>query len=161
MRDPCAIPPSLCVLSAIFSTSRDSSRDYDFLSSLELIIIDQADVYHMQNWDHLLHLLNHTHLQPKESHGVDFSRVRSWCLNGWGKFYKQLLVFSSFVTPEVNSLKERGEVEGERGRDGEGEGEDGGREGDGEEGEERRKRGRGEGVEDVWKAEEQGLLCGE
>jgi U3 small nucleolar RNA-associated protein 25 len=29
------------------------------------------------------HVLNHIHLQPKESHNVDFSRVRMWVLNGW------------------------------------------------------------------------------
>ena len=29
------------------------------------------------------HLLNHLHLQPKDSHGVNFSRVRMWTLNGW------------------------------------------------------------------------------
>ena len=83
---------------------RDKSRDYDFLSSLDLIIVDQADVYLMQNWDHLVHLFDHTNQMPKDSHDVDYSRVRSWYLSGWSKFYKQLLVFSSFVTPEINSL---------------------------------------------------------
>ena len=93
----------LLLLYLIFSF-RDKSRDYDFLSSLELIILDQADVFLMQNWDHVTHLFDHTHLQPKEAHDVDFSRVRTWSLNGWSRFYRQLLVFSSFVTPEINSL---------------------------------------------------------
>ncbi len=83
---------------------RDKHRDFDFLSSLDMIIVDQADVYLMQNWEHMLHLFEHTHLQPKESHGVDFSRVRMWALNGLNKYYRQTLLFSDFQTPEINAL---------------------------------------------------------
>ncbi len=35
---------------------------------------------------------------------MDFSRVRLWALNGWNKFYRQTLLFSSLPTPEMNSL---------------------------------------------------------
>lgn len=31
----------------------DQKDDYDFLSSIQLLIIDQADVICMQNWSHL------------------------------------------------------------------------------------------------------------
>lgn len=58
----------------------------------------------MQNWDHLLHIFNHLHLQPKESHGTDFSRVRTWSLDGCSKYYRQTIIFSSFVLPEINSI---------------------------------------------------------
>lgn len=49
-------------------------------------------------------VFNHLHLQPKEAHDVDFSRVRHWCLNGWSKYYCQTAVFSNFPTPEINAL---------------------------------------------------------
>ena len=51
-----------------------SQRDYDFLTSIELLILDQLDIFTMQNWDHVTHLMQHLHLQPARSHGVDFSR---------------------------------------------------------------------------------------
>jgi len=85
----------------------EKNRDYDFLSSIEVLIIDQADVMLMQNWEHLLHSMAHFHLQPKESHGVDFSRVRLWTLNGWSKYYRQTLCFASIICPEFNSIFNR------------------------------------------------------
>lgn len=91
-------------LRTIIGGEGDKERDFDFLSSLEIVIIDQTDVFLMQNWDHVMHLFSHLHLQPKDGHGVDFSRVREWALNGRGKYYCQYLLFSAVQTPEINSL---------------------------------------------------------
>ncbi|KAI0229305.1 Digestive organ expansion factor-like protein [Lamellibrachia satsuma] len=91
-------------LRTIIGAEGETDRDFDFLSSIEILIFDQMDIYLMQNWDHIQHLTSHLHLQPKESHGVDFSRVRNWTLNGWGKYYRQTVILSSIVTPEINSV---------------------------------------------------------
>nr|XP_054757978.1 U3 small nucleolar RNA-associated protein 25 homolog [Lytechinus pictus] len=78
--------------------------EYDFLSSIELLVMDQTDVFLMQNWEHITHIMDHLHLQPKDSHDVDFSRVRMWALNKWNKYYRQTLIFSNINTPEINAL---------------------------------------------------------
>ncbi|KAK3581418.1 hypothetical protein CHS0354_016280 [Potamilus streckersoni] len=91
-------------LRTLIGAEGEKERDHDFLNSIEILILDQADIFLMQNWDHVLHIMNHLHLQPSESHGVDFSRVRMWILNGWSKFYRQNLIFSSIQTPEITSL---------------------------------------------------------
>ncbi|KAL4674826.1 hypothetical protein H8959_018760 [Pygathrix nigripes] len=57
-------------LRTIIGGEGEKKRDFDFLSSIELLIIDQADIYLMQNWEHVLHLMNHMNLLPLDSHGV-------------------------------------------------------------------------------------------
>ncbi|PNF37678.1 Digestive organ expansion factor-like protein [Cryptotermes secundus] len=91
-------------LRVIVGAEGEEGRDFDFLASVELLVLDQADIFLMQNWDHLLHILDHFHLQPREAHGINFSRVRSWALNGWSRYYRQTLLFSSVILPELNAL---------------------------------------------------------
>lgn len=82
----------------------EKDRDYDFLASIELLILDQADIFLAQNWDHVLHVLDHMHLQPQSTRDTDFSRVRTWCLNGWSRFYRQTMLFTTHEMPEFRSL---------------------------------------------------------
>ncbi|XP_035663958.1 digestive organ expansion factor homolog [Branchiostoma floridae] len=91
-------------LRTVIGAEGEKDRDYDFLSSIEVLILDQADTYLMQNWEHIQHLMQHMHLQPKETHETDFSRVRIWYLNGWAKYYRQTLIFSSITSPEINAI---------------------------------------------------------
>lgn len=91
-------------LRLIIGAPGEKDREYDFLASVELLILDQMELFLAQNWDHLLYLFDHLHLQPQSRQNTDFSRVRSWCLNGWSKFYRQTLLFSSYDLPEFRSL---------------------------------------------------------
>ncbi|KAK2710338.1 U3 small nucleolar RNA-associated protein 25 homolog [Artemia franciscana] len=91
-------------LRMIIGAEGEKDRDFDFLTSVELLIIDQCDVLLMQNWEHVLHLFSHLHLQPQDTHGTDLSRVRMYVLDGLAKYYRQTLVFSSMVRPEINAL---------------------------------------------------------
>jgi len=41
---------------------------------------------------------------PSKDHGADFSRVRTFCLNGWGRAFRQTVVLAPYVTPDTNAL---------------------------------------------------------
>ncbi|TPX71873.1 hypothetical protein SpCBS45565_g00938 [Spizellomyces sp. 'palustris'] len=91
-------------LRMVIGAEGDKKRDFDFLSAIEVVILDQTDVFLMQNWDHVQHIFDHLNLIPKEAHGCDFSRVRAYYLDGRAKYVRQTLIFSHMLVPEMNAL---------------------------------------------------------
>ncbi|KAF9187162.1 rRNA-binding ribosome biosynthesis protein utp25 [Haplosporangium sp. Z 767] len=91
-------------LKTVIGAEGDKKRDFDFLSSIEVVIVDQTDDMLMQNWDHLETVFEYMNIIPKNAHGCDFSRVRNWCLDGRSKYVRQTVLLSNFQTPEINAL---------------------------------------------------------
>lgn len=101
------IASPVSIRAVIEPAEKGDSNDCDFLSSIEMVIVDQAGVLFMQNWDNVLYIFEHLNCQPKQSNGVDFSRVRMWSLSGWSKVYRQTLIFSEFDLQPLRSLTTR------------------------------------------------------
>ncbi|TPX42864.1 hypothetical protein SeMB42_g02740 [Synchytrium endobioticum] len=87
----------------------DQDDAVDFLSSIEIVIADEVDTFLMQNWDHVVNVFENLNKTPKKPHDCDFSRIKLWYLDDKAKYLRQTLFFSSFVTPEINSLFNSGQ----------------------------------------------------
>ena len=55
-------------------------------------------------WDFYFVVFESINQLPKESHGGDIMRIQEWHLAGNAKFYRQNIVLSSHLTPELNAL---------------------------------------------------------
>ncbi|CAM9971866.1 unnamed protein product [Discosporangium mesarthrocarpum] len=71
--------------------------DSDFLSSVEVCILDRADVFLMQNWAFLPELVGVMNAQPsgQQAAQADFARVRPFLLHGQGRLFRQTIIFSA------------------------------------------------------------------
>ncbi|KAI3631966.1 hypothetical protein MIR68_009802 [Amoeboaphelidium protococcarum] len=95
-------------LRMIIKEEGDKDRDFDFLSSIEVLVVDGADVISMQNWDHLLHVFKHLNWKPSNfNQDIDFARVKHLYLDGNAKYVRQNIIISRYQFPELNALCNR------------------------------------------------------
>lgn len=84
--------------------SIEKEKSADFLSSIEILLVDQMDALTMQNWEHLQFVFSRLNQLPKESHDVDFSRIKPWYLDGHAAFLRQSIFLTAYETPEMRAL---------------------------------------------------------
>ncbi|WFD29357.1 rRNA-binding ribosome biosynthesis protein utp25 [Malassezia sp. CBS 17886] len=82
----------------------EKEKGADFLSSIEVVVVDQMDVMLMQNWDHVKFVLAHVNRIPQQAHDTDFSRVKPWYLDEHAALLRQTVLFSAFDAPEFRQL---------------------------------------------------------
>ncbi|BFZ54358.1 rRNA-binding ribosome biosynthesis protein utp25 [Savitreella phatthalungensis] len=90
------------------ATKNKKKRDFDFLSSINVVVVESADQMHMQNWQHVEHIFDHLNRIPLEQHGCDFGRVRQWALEGKSANLRQTFLLSQYDFPELRSLFAKG-----------------------------------------------------
>ncbi|CAI9763204.1 unnamed protein product [Fraxinus pennsylvanica] len=94
----------LGLITKIGEAEVEKEKDVDYLSSIEILIIDHADVMIMQNWSHVKTVVEHLNQIPSKQHGTDIMRIRPWYLDGHARFYRQTIILGSHVNPDINTL---------------------------------------------------------
>ncbi|KAG2383448.1 hypothetical protein C9374_004119 [Naegleria lovaniensis] len=77
-----------------------------FLSSIEVCIIDQCDKLLMQNWEHVTKTLDIVNVeeQQKFTFDLDFDILKEYHIQGFAKYFRQTIVLSSYMSPDINGL---------------------------------------------------------
>ncbi|KAK4797770.1 hypothetical protein SAY86_030096 [Trapa natans] len=85
----------------------EKEKDVDYLSSIEVLIVDHADVIVMQNWSHVETVVQKLNRLPSKQHGTDIMRIRHWYLDGHARFYRQSIFLGYYINQEINALFNR------------------------------------------------------
>ncbi|GMT18822.1 hypothetical protein PFISCL1PPCAC_10119, partial [Pristionchus fissidentatus] len=72
----------------------DSGKESHLLASMQLVVVDEADILLQQNWEHLPLIFSTLHSPPNKIN-TDVSRVRTQYLDGFASCLSQTLLFSA------------------------------------------------------------------
>ncbi|KAG0604081.1 hypothetical protein M758_10G143100 [Ceratodon purpureus] len=89
------------------SSKEANNVGVDFLSSIEILVMDYTDVICMQNWLHVHTVFDHLNRIPQSQHDTDIMRIRDWYLNGHSRHYRQTLILSTFSSAKFNAILHR------------------------------------------------------
>lgn len=86
------------------NTDKKKKQD-DFLSSIEITIIDQLHSIEFQNMSHITTIFDHLNNIPKNfNNNIDFSRIRHYYINDQSKLIRQNMIFTKYISPNANFL---------------------------------------------------------
>lgn len=97
----------LGLITKIGEAEVEKEKDVDYLSSIEVLIIDHSDIIAMQNWSHVSTVVEQLNHIPSKQHGTNIMRIREWYLDGHAQFYRQTIILGSHLNPEINALFNR------------------------------------------------------
>lgn len=89
------------------SDSNNKKGNSDYLSSIEICLLQHSEMILMQNWDHVNEILSLLNKDPVNNNGTDFSRVRNYLLDGQGARWRQLILSTKFWDPVLLSTFKR------------------------------------------------------
>ncbi|CAH8858155.1 unnamed protein product [Trichobilharzia szidati] len=84
-------------LQTIIDGEQEADIQY-IIASIELLIIDQAEMLLMQNWSTVQHIVSLLNQRPTKPVFASAARIRLSYLAGYGKRYRQTLLFSAVST---------------------------------------------------------------
>lgn len=76
----------------------------DFLSSVEVLVMDTMDALFMQVWDRLYDIIKGMNKKPSSVDLCDWSRVRKYCLQENHGKMRQNISYGSVLTPEIYGM---------------------------------------------------------
>jgi hypothetical protein len=79
-------------LRQITGAEGDRKREFDFLSSVEVCILDRADALRMQNWDHVREVMQVVNRRPQTLADIDISRLRPAFADGRARIFRQTII---------------------------------------------------------------------
>uniref|UniRef100_A0A9I9DFA3 U3 small nucleolar RNA-associated protein 25 n=1 Tax=Cucumis melo TaxID=3656 RepID=A0A9I9DFA3_CUCME len=97
----------LGLITKLGEIENNKEKDVDYLSSIEVLIIDHADIIAMQNWSHVNTVIEHMNKIPSKQHGTDVMRIRQWYLDGHARFYRQSVILGFHSNPDINGFFNR------------------------------------------------------
>ncbi|KAH8918298.1 DUF1253-domain-containing protein [Atractiella rhizophila] len=86
-------------------TTIEKDGTSDFLSSIEIVVVDQLEAILMQNWEHLQFIFDRLNKVPKETRDADFSRIKPWYLDEKSPLLRQTILLSALPSPEIHAIE--------------------------------------------------------
>ena len=86
-------------------TDKENKKVYDFLSSIEILLIDFSEIFIYQNLEHLNEILSFVNKIPKNNQNLNsILRIKDLFSNNLSKFLRQTICISHFKTMDIDNI---------------------------------------------------------